>query len=248
MPARWPSAAKPASAAWPSRSKSSPPSRRCCAAPARWPAGACWSPSGPTSEPIDPVRFIANRSSGKQGHAIAAAAAAAGADVVLVCGPVDLPDPPGVTVVQVETARKCWRRSRRRCRPTSRCLPPPSPTGAPQRRANSKIKKQQGRPPTLELVENPDILSTIAHRKSGRPRLVIGFAAETDHVDRQCQGEACEERLRLDPRQRRLAGNRHHGRRQQHDSLDHRRRRRILAAAVEGRRGARVDRADRRRA
>ena len=77
---------------------------------------------------------------------------------------------------------KCSTRSRRRCRPMSPYSPPPLPIGAPSEPSASKIKKQQGRTPTLKLIENPDILSTIAHRKSGRPQLVIGFAAETDHV------------------------------------------------------------------
>ena len=138
--------------------------------------------SGPTSEPIDPVRFIANRSSGKQGHAIAAAAAAAGADVALVSGPVAVPDPAGVAVVKVETARQMLEA-------VEKALPADvaifAAAVADWRAAEpsaTKIKKQQGRMPTLKLIENPDILSTIAHRKSGRPRLVIGFAAETDHV------------------------------------------------------------------
>jgi phosphopantothenoylcysteine decarboxylase/phosphopantothenate--cysteine ligase len=138
--------------------------------------------SGPTHEPIDPVRFIANRSSGKQGHAIAAAAAAAGADVVLVSGPVNLPDPPGLSVVKVETARQMLEA-------VDQALPVDVAVFAAavadwraQRPSETKVKKQPGRTPTLALTENPDILSTIAHRSSGRPRLVIGFAAETDHV------------------------------------------------------------------
>ena len=137
--------------------------------------------SGPTSEPIDPVRFIANRSSGKQGHAIAAAAAAAGADVVLVSGPVNLPDPPGVAVVRVESARQMLAA-------VDNALPVDIAVFAaavadwrPRRESHNKIKKQ-GRPPTIELLENPDILATVAHRKSKRPRLVIGFAAETDDL------------------------------------------------------------------
>ncbi|MGA3310251.1 MAG: bifunctional phosphopantothenoylcysteine decarboxylase/phosphopantothenate--cysteine ligase CoaBC [Xanthobacteraceae bacterium] len=145
--------------------------------------------SGPTSEPIDPVRFIANRSSGKQGHAIAAAAAAAGADVVLVSGPVNLPDPPGLSVVRVETAQQMLAA-------VGNALPVDVAVFAaavadwrPQRASQSKIKKQHGRPPAIELVENPDILSTIAHRKSGRPRLVVGFAAETDHVVANAQAK-----------------------------------------------------------
>jgi phosphopantothenoylcysteine decarboxylase/phosphopantothenate--cysteine ligase len=138
--------------------------------------------SGPTHEPIDPVRFIANRSSGKQGHAIAAAAAAAGADVVLVSGPVDVPDPPGIAVVKVETANEMLAA-------VDKALPADVAifaaavadwrVGQPSR---SKIKKQEGQPRELGLVENPDILSTIAHLKNNRPRLVIGFAAETDDV------------------------------------------------------------------
>ena len=145
--------------------------------------------SGPTAEPIDPVRFIANRSSGKQGHAIAAAAAAAGADVVMVSGPVGLPDPSGVTVVKVETARQMLDA-------VETALPADvavfAAAVADWRSAESsatKIKKQQGRTPKLELIENPDILSTIAHRQSDRPRLVIGFAAETDNLIANAQAK-----------------------------------------------------------
>jgi phosphopantothenoylcysteine decarboxylase / phosphopantothenate---cysteine ligase len=137
--------------------------------------------SGPTSEPIDPVRFIANRSSGKQGHAIAAAAAAAGADVVLVSGPVNVPDPPGVAVVRVESARQMLAA-------VDNALPVDVAVFAaavadwrPRQESHNKIKKQ-GRPPTIELLENPDILATVAHRKSKRPKFVIGFAAETDDL------------------------------------------------------------------
>jgi phosphopantothenoylcysteine decarboxylase / phosphopantothenate---cysteine ligase len=125
--------------------------------------------SGPTSEPIDPVRFIANRSSGKQGHAIAAAAAAAGADVVLVSGPVNVPDPPGVAVVRVESARQMLAA-------VDDALPVDVAVFAaavadwrPRHESHNKIKKQ-GRPPTIEFIENPDILATVAHRKSKRPR------------------------------------------------------------------------------
>lgn len=139
--------------------------------------------SGPTHEPIDPVRYIANRSSGKQGHAIATAAAAAGADVTLVSGPVNLPDPPGLNVVHVESARDMLAA-------VERALPVDiaifAAAVADWRAANAgeqKIKKKQGQStPALSLVENPDILSTIAHRTSQRPTLVIGFAAETENV------------------------------------------------------------------
>jgi phosphopantothenoylcysteine decarboxylase/phosphopantothenate--cysteine ligase len=139
--------------------------------------------SGPTHEPIDPVRYIANRSSGKQGHAIAAAAALAGARVTLISGPVNQPDPPGVTTVHVETAREMLTA-------TERALPVDvaifAAAVADWRVANAgaqKIKKTPGqKTPALSLVENPDILSTIARRKMQRPRLVIGFAAETENV------------------------------------------------------------------
>jgi len=138
--------------------------------------------SGPTHEPIDPVRFIANRSSGKQGHAIAAAAAAAGANVVLVSGPAEAPDPPGVSIVKVETANEMLAA-------VDQALPADVAVFAAavadwrvEQPSRSKIKKQEGRPRELGLVENPDILSTIAHLKNKRPLLVIGFAAETDDV------------------------------------------------------------------
>ena len=137
--------------------------------------------SGPTSEPLDPVRVLANRSSGKQGHAIAAAAAAAGADVTLVSGPVNLPDPPGVSVVHVETAREMLAAVEKALPADIAIFAAAVADWRPQQVSQSKIKKQ-GRPPTIELVENPDILATIAHRKSGRPPLVVGFAAETDNV------------------------------------------------------------------
>jgi phosphopantothenoylcysteine decarboxylase/phosphopantothenate--cysteine ligase len=139
--------------------------------------------SGPTHEPIDPVRYIANRSSGKQGHAIAAAAAAAGAEVTLVSGPVHVPDPPGVKVTKVESAREMLKA-------VERALPADvaifAAAVADWRMANAaqqKLKKQPGKStPDLTLVENPDILATIAKRKVQRPKLVIGFAAETENI------------------------------------------------------------------
>jgi phosphopantothenoylcysteine decarboxylase/phosphopantothenate--cysteine ligase len=137
--------------------------------------------AGPTYEPIDPVRYIANRSSGKQGHAIARATAAAGAKVTLVSGPVTLPDPPGVDTVRVETARDMLVA-------VESALPADVAVFAAAvsdwhiaEAGQQKIKKGQ-RAPTLTLVENPDILAAVARRKSGRPKLVIGFAAETDRV------------------------------------------------------------------
>ena len=137
--------------------------------------------SGPTTEPLDPVRVLANRSSGKQGHAIAAAAAAAGADVTLVSGPVNVPDPAGVTVVHIETARDMLAAVENALPADVAIFAAAVADWRPQQVRNSKIKKQ-GAPPSIALVENPDILSTIAHRKSDRPGLVVGFAAETDDV------------------------------------------------------------------
>ncbi len=138
--------------------------------------------SGPTHEPIDPVRFIANRSSGKQGHAIAAAAAAAGADVVLVSGPVEVPDPPGVTVMKVETAQQMLEAVEKALPADVAVFAAAVADWRAEQPSGHKIKKQEGRPQQLGLVENPDILATVAHRSSGRPPLVIGFAAETDDV------------------------------------------------------------------
>ena len=139
--------------------------------------------SGPTHEPIDPVRYIANRSSGKQGHAIAEAAAAAGAEVALVSGPVNVPDPPGVAVVKVETARQMFDAVAAALPADVAIFAAAVADWRSEGASPSKIKKNSGGPaPTLKLSENPDILSTIAHRTSGRPRLVIGFAAETDDV------------------------------------------------------------------
>ncbi len=138
--------------------------------------------SGPTHEPIDPVRYIANRSSGKQGHAIAAAAAAAGAEVTLISGPVNVTDPPGVQVVKTETAQDMLAA-------VEKALPADvaifAAAVADWRVAASKtqkIKKTGKAAPELNLVENPDILASVAHDRSRRPRLVIGFAAETEKV------------------------------------------------------------------
>ena len=138
--------------------------------------------SGPTHEPIDPVRFIANRSSGRQGHAIAAAAAAAGAVVTLVSGPVSLPDPTGVTVVRVETARQMLAAVEAALPAEVAVFAAAVGDWRPATAPGSKIKKGGAPPPPLALVENPDILATIAARIEGRPRLVVGFAAETDAV------------------------------------------------------------------
>ena len=139
--------------------------------------------SGPTHEPIDPVRYIANRSSGKQGHAIAAAAARAGADVTLVSGPVNLPDPPGVTVVPVVTAREMLQAVERALPVDVAIFAAAVADWRVAQESEQKIKKKAGQAtPDLSLIENPDILATIAKRKTQRPKLVIGFAAETENV------------------------------------------------------------------
>ena len=137
--------------------------------------------SGPTHEPIDPVRYIANRSSGRQGHAIARAAAEAGAAVTLVSGPVDLGDPPGVITVQVETARDMLDAVEAALPADIAVFAAAVSDWRVAAPAHQKIKKS-GDAPALSLTENPDILATIARRASGRPRLVVGFAAETENV------------------------------------------------------------------
>ncbi|GJE16308.1 phosphopantothenoylcysteine decarboxylase domain-containing protein [Methylobacterium marchantiae] len=138
--------------------------------------------SGPTHEPIDPVRYLANRSSGRQGHAIAAAAAAAGAEVVLVSGPVSIPDPTGVTMVRVETAREMLAAVEAALPADLAIFAAAVGDWRPVESRDSKIKKDGSAVPPLSLVENPDILATIAKRTEGRPTLVVGFAAETDAV------------------------------------------------------------------
>lgn len=138
--------------------------------------------SGPTHEPIDPVRYIANRSSGRQGHAIAAAAARAGAEVVLVSGPVTIPDPAGVTVVHVETAREMLTAVEAALPVDVAVMAAAVADWRAATAADSKIKKDgSGAVPALALTENPDILRTVGHHAT-RPRLVIGFAAETNDV------------------------------------------------------------------
>lgn len=139
--------------------------------------------SGPTYEPIDPVRFIGNRSSGIQGHAIAQAAFGAGAKVTLISGPVDLPDPEGVEVVHVETARE-MRAAALAALPADVFV---AAAAVADWRVDSvggqKLKKGAGGPPTLILVENPDILAEVSSLTWNRPKVVVGFAAETEHVE-----------------------------------------------------------------
>lgn len=138
--------------------------------------------SGPTHEPIDPVRYIANRSSGKQGHAIAAALARLGARVTLVTGPVNLPDPPAVEVVPVQTAREMLAACLAALpADVAVCAAAVADWRAAQA-AEQKMKKDGKALPPLALTENPDILHTLARRKADRPALVVGFAAETQAV------------------------------------------------------------------
>jgi phosphopantothenoylcysteine decarboxylase / phosphopantothenate---cysteine ligase len=137
--------------------------------------------AGPTHEPIDPVRYIANRSSGKQGFAIAAALAAKGARVTLIAGPVTLATPPGVNRIDVQTARE-MAAAVDAALPADGVIMVAAVADWRVEGALQKIKKDgSGAPPTLTLVENPDILATLC-RSPRRPRLVVGFAAETETV------------------------------------------------------------------
>ena len=169
--------------------------------------------SGPTHEPIDPVRYLANRSSGRQGHAIAAALAGLGARVTLVSGPVALADPPGVAVRRVETAEQMLAAC-------TAALPADVAVCAAAvadwrmaEASGSKLKKAPGAPPpTLALVPNPDILATLAAAGPARPRLVIGFAAETDDMLEHAQAKRARKGCDWIVAQRRAAGDRNHGR------------------------------------
>ena len=139
--------------------------------------------SGPTHEPIDPVRYIANRSSGKQGAAIAAEARALGAEVTLVSGPTNLADPAGVKVVRVESAQQMLEAVRTALPADIAVFAAAVADWRVAAQSAEKIKKAGKAAPRLELVENPDILKTIASERPGRrPPLVIGFAAETQKV------------------------------------------------------------------
>lgn len=138
--------------------------------------------SGPTHEPIDPVRYIANRSSGKQGHAIAAALASLGADVRLVSGPVSIPDPAGVTTIHVESARQMAAAVEDLLPADAGIFVAAVADWRPEAETGEKIKKKAGEAaPALRLTENPDILAGIG-RHAQRPTLVVGFAAETGDV------------------------------------------------------------------
>ena len=137
--------------------------------------------AGPTREPIDPVRFISNHSSGKQGYAIARAAMALGAETVLVSGPVSLPIPPGVQMMPVETAEEMLAVCQGEMPADIAIFTAAVADWRVAAMAPEKLKKGAGGPPALSLTENPDILATIARGKP-RPRIVVGFAAETERV------------------------------------------------------------------
>ena len=138
--------------------------------------------SGPTHEPIDPVRYIANRSSGAQGTAIASALRALGADVVFVTGPADVPPPQGVEVIKVETAREMRQAVLDALPADAGVFAAAVADWRVATEAKSKIKKTKDGLPTLEFAENPDILAEVSQMTKGRPPLVVGFAAETDDV------------------------------------------------------------------
>lgn len=138
--------------------------------------------SGPTHEPIDPVRYIANRSSGAQGTAIARALAALGADVTFVTGPADVPPPMGVRVIKVQTAAEMLNAVQDAPAADAAIFAAAVADWYVANAGESKIKKDGNGLPTLEFAENPDILATVSKMTSGRPKLVIGFAAETDNV------------------------------------------------------------------
>jgi phosphopantothenoylcysteine decarboxylase/phosphopantothenate--cysteine ligase len=137
--------------------------------------------AGPTHEPIDPVRYIANRSSGKQGYAIASALAEAGAETVLVSGPAEIAPPARVKLIRIETAREMWSACETELPASVAVCAAAVADWRAETTAPSKLKKRNTAP-TLALVENPDILAGLSRHASQRPKLVIGFAAETDDL------------------------------------------------------------------
>jgi phosphopantothenoylcysteine decarboxylase/phosphopantothenate--cysteine ligase len=145
--------------------------------------------SGPTHEPIDPVRYIANRSSGKQGHSIAAALADMGAATMLVTGPTAERDPAGVALTRIETAREMLDACRAALPVDVAVCAAAVADWRPRQAAAAKIKKTGQAAAPIELMENPDILATLSAAGNARPRLVIGFAAETDDLDKNAQAK-----------------------------------------------------------
>jgi len=138
--------------------------------------------SGPTREAIDPVRYLSNHSSGKQGHAIAAALAALGAETILVSGPTQEPTPAGVRLVPVESAAEMLAAAETNLPVDVAVMAAAVSDWRVEHVAGQKLKKDGAGPPLLRLTENPDILATIAQRGNDRPALVVGFAAETEHI------------------------------------------------------------------
>ena len=138
--------------------------------------------SGPTHEPIDPVRYIANRSSGAQGTAIARALTVMGADVIFVAGPADADRPEGAHILEVETAAEMLDAVQSVLPVDAAIFAAAVADWRVASASDSKIKKQAGAIPSLDFAENPDILATVSQMETGRPGLVVGFAAETDDV------------------------------------------------------------------
>jgi phosphopantothenoylcysteine decarboxylase / phosphopantothenate---cysteine ligase len=145
--------------------------------------------AGPTVEAIDPVRFLSNRSSGKQGYAIAAALAELGAEVTLVAGPTNLAPPPGVALKRVESAREMLAASQAALPLDVAVMVAAVADWRPTQTSSAKIKKDQSGAPAIALQENPDILAAIAKLKKHRPKLVVGFAAETENVEENARAK-----------------------------------------------------------
>jgi len=145
--------------------------------------------SGPTHEPIDPVRYIANRSSGRQGHAIAEALVRMGAETTLVSGPTQLPDPGGVKVIRVETAQQMQAACEQSLPADLAVCAAAVADWRVAASADRKLKKGEGDPPTLQFAENPDILAWLSASGNKRPQLVVGFAAETGDVIEQAKAK-----------------------------------------------------------
>lgn len=145
--------------------------------------------AGPTIEAIDPVRFLSNRSSGKQGYAIAAALAELGAEVTLVSGPTSLAAPAGVTRINVESAREMMAASEAALPLDVAVMVAAVADWRPTQEADEKLKKDKTGIPAIDLTENPDILATLSKPGKKRPKLVVGFAAETEHVEQHARAK-----------------------------------------------------------
>jgi len=152
--------------------------------------------SGPTHEPIDPVRYIANRSSGAQGSAIGAALAALGAEVIFVTGPADVPPPEGVTVIKVETAKQMFEAVQDALPVDAGVFAAAVADWRVDGASDRKLKKSKDGLPSLSFAENPDILKTVSQMTKGRPPLMVGFAAETndvvDHATAKRKRKGCD--------------------------------------------------------